>query len=387
VLNETDQTKAESTTQNGKESSADYDGSKASTSASESIPTIESQNVTQGVIIRPPVPEMRDVERIPEVVDPWAVRGVPDAHKGSGRQLPWVIEELLLSQSATLVSAQPHAMKSLSWLAACMEAPLTGKVWGHFGAPKVDSTLFIETEDPQWLVEARIVGLTKGLGLKETDDIPGFHYVCVGPFDFLNEKDHITKIIEKHQPKFIVLSTLQNLLANRSWLSQQDMQPIMAAIIQFSRMSPIILVTHSPQDNSQRRAAGTITQAANFATLLHYQKTFSKTKGTGANVKMDSKAGMGGRTFSLKLVTGGPVKDPGSVRKLVYEEAALAGSPGKEAVMAELAADPSASASEIAERAEVSARYVQHIMKEVRDSRKQPRGVSLPASSRGVRSA
>ena len=53
-----------------------------------------------------------------------------------------------------------------------MEAPALHTVWGHFKAPNVTSTLFVETEDPAWLVEARVRGLAKGLGL--SSDTPGF---------------------------------------------------------------------------------------------------------------------------------------------------------------------------------------------------------------------
>src|SRR5579864_2041046 len=43
-------------------------------------------------------------------VDGWTARSFQDAMKGSQGKPPWVIEDLLLAQSATLVSAQPHAM-------------------------------------------------------------------------------------------------------------------------------------------------------------------------------------------------------------------------------------------------------------------------------------
>src|SRR5438270_1868760 len=131
--------------------------------------------------------------------------------KGSGVKPPWVIEDLSLSDSATLVSAQPHAMKSLSLLSAALEAVTKGTVWGHFSAPEVNSVLYLETEDPVWMVEARIRGLAKGLGIEEASDVSGFHYACVGPFDFLGEQKRMNNLIQQYAPKFIVLSTLQNL--------------------------------------------------------------------------------------------------------------------------------------------------------------------------------
>src|SRR5205809_1905524 len=51
----------------------------------------------------------------------WEVRTLADALNIREEQPPWIIEDILLEQSATLVSAQPKAMKSLSLLYACLE--------------------------------------------------------------------------------------------------------------------------------------------------------------------------------------------------------------------------------------------------------------------------
>jgi hypothetical protein len=58
-------------------------------------------------------------------------------------------------------------------LAACLEAVVFHKVWGHFDAAAVKRALFNETEDPRWLVEARIGGIAKGLLLAPGDSVPG----------------------------------------------------------------------------------------------------------------------------------------------------------------------------------------------------------------------
>ena len=162
--------------------------------------------------------------------------------EASSQKPPWVIEDLLMEQSATLVAAQPHSLKSLS-LDACVEAVAKKKVWNQFAAPNVKATLFIETEDPPWLVELRIRGFAKGLGLTDEDTLPGFHYACVGPFDLVSEEDRIRRLVERHGLNFIVISTLQNLLAGKNWISQEDMQPIMAMIVRLSRRRPVILLT------------------------------------------------------------------------------------------------------------------------------------------------
>jgi hypothetical protein len=160
----------------------------------------------------------------PRLAPDWEVKGFQDAIAGVSQRPSWVIEDLLCSQSATLVSAQPHAMKSLSLLYACLEAVVMGRVWGRFPAPDVKSALFIETEDPAWMVETRIRGFAEGLGIRKDDEVPGFHYACVVPFDLIKEESRLLDLLDKHNPQFMVLSTLQNLLVGRDWNRQEDMQ-------------------------------------------------------------------------------------------------------------------------------------------------------------------
>jgi len=303
--------------------------------------------------------------------DRWIARGFQDAMKGSEERPPWIIEDLLLAESATLVSAQPHAMKSLSLLGACLEAVTTGKVWGHFAASGVDSVLFLETEDPAWMVEARVRGLAKGLRIGEKEEVPGFHYACVGPFDFLGTDNRIEELVKKHAPKFIVLSTLQNLLYGQDYNRQVDMQPVMAGMIKLARLSPLFLVTHSPWDRRQKRAAGTVTQTANFLTAMHYEKRVTRKTGeTFVHVSVDSKAGALETDFSLKLETAGNPRDPGAVRHVVYTGKGWPKGDGKEAILAELAENPDASPKEIAERTGMTERYAQKIIKEHDEAKK-----------------
>ncbi len=301
----------------------------------------------------------------------WEVRGFQDAMKGSDEKPPWVIEDLLMEQSATIVSAQPHAMKSLSWLAACLEAVTKQTVWGHFDAPNVKNVFFVETEDPPWMVESRIRGLAKGLGIGKDEPVPGFYYACIGPFDLLKEEKNIRKLIENHQLDFIVLSTLQNLLAGRDWLSQQDMQPIMAMIIRLSRECPIVLLTHSPWDKKQKRAAGTVTQTANFLTTMHYEKVLKRKTGeTFVHVQVDSKAGAVETDFNLKLIAEGDPSDPGCVRGLAYAGEGWPKGIGKDAVLAAIEENPTASPKEIATITGMGVRHVQKIIKNCKPTRK-----------------
>ncbi len=294
----------------------------------------------------------------------WQICDFQHAMRSSLEKPPWVIEDLLLEQTATLVSAHPHAMKSLSWLYACLEAVVKKQVWGHFKALNVESVLFVETEDPSWVVEARIKGFAKGLGIAETTDVPGFHYACVGPFDLPNTEHYIVSLIEKLSPNFMVISTLQSLLAGRDWKEQTDMQPVMAAIVRLSRACPIVLLTHSPWDSHQRRAAGTVTQTANFLTTMHYKKAVNqKTKETFLHVLTDSKVGALETNFSLKLLTEGDPRDPAGVRGVEYVSEGWPKGLGKAAVLAAIEDDPDASPKEIADRTGMGVRYVQKMRK------------------------
>jgi hypothetical protein len=295
----------------------------------------------------------------------WQIRGFRDAMEGS-QEPPWVIEDLLMEQSATLVSAHPHSLKSLSLLYACLEAVVKKQVWEYFAAPNVTATLFIETEDPPWLVEARIRGFAKGLGLGNEDTVPGFHYACVGPFDLVKEEDRIHGLVKEHSLSLIVISTLQSLLEGKNWISQEDMQSIMAMIVRLSRRCPTVVLTHSPWDKRQRRAAGTVTQAANFLTTMHLQKTVIPKSGeTFAHIVLDSKAGAFETNFSLKLVTENGGRDPGSVRRVVFAGKGWATGLKRDAIEAALEDDPDASAKDIAEQVGVSQRYVEKIKKKL----------------------
>jgi hypothetical protein len=144
------------------------------------------------------------------------------------------------------------------------------------------------------------------------------------------------------------------------------MQPVMAAILRLTRQCcPIVLVTHSPWDRSQRRAAGTVTQTANFITTMHYEKMQNRKTGeTFAHVLVDSKAGAVEGDFHLTLTTEGDKANPESVRGIAYGGVGWPRGIGKAAVLAAIEDDPEASPQEIAERSGFGERYVQKIMKE-----------------------
>lgn len=291
---------------------------------------------------------------------PWAAKTLRDATEAATNEPPWVVKGLVLEQSATLVSAQPHSMKSLSWLAAAMQAVAEQKVWGHFDASNAERAMFIETEDPLWMVEARIRGIAQGLGLRNSV-LNGFTYLRPGPFDLVKEESTLRTLITRHKPNFVVLSTLQNLLGNRNFKEQADMAPVAAAVIRLSEGSPIVLLTHSPWDKKQRRAAGTVTLSANFGTTLHYAK-IEKEGTTFAHVKLDSKAGSGDSDFYTKVESDGDLNNPASVRNVLY------GGKGwprgmKEQAIQEIVADkPDSSPQEIAEEVGCTDRYVRTVL-------------------------
>jgi hypothetical protein len=299
----------------------------------------------------------------------WSILGLEDAFQDCERP-PWVIEGLVMTETVTLVSAHPHAMKSLSWLYASLEGVMTKKVFGHFPAPDLDNVLFIETEDPEWLVKKRIQGFAKGLRLKEGSRIPGFRFTCPGPFDLAVQVGMLEGLINEHNLDLIILSTLQNTLEGRDWKEQKQMAEVMAKLVIIARLCPIVVLTHSPQDLRQKRAAGTITIGANCATHIHYEKAVDHKAGdTFVNLTVDSKAGATETQFALRLL-----RDPkdgdevSSVRGLVYAGTGTRGRLNKKkAVHDVLQESPNASSEEIAKEVGCSERYVQMIRGEEKD--------------------
>jgi hypothetical protein len=330
---------------------------------------------SETVSSRLPATQSTKVVDIPAPYMPsgWQICDLGDALSGSGQKPPWIIQDLLLAETATQISAHPHSMKSLAWLAAAIESVATHKVWGHFDASSVFSSLFIESEDPKWLVEDRIRGIATGLGLQDIDDAPGFHYLRAGPFDLVNLELTLQQIFEYYQPDFVVLSTLQSLLSGRDWNEQSQMQAVNAAILRLASHAPIVLITHSPWDRRAKRAAGSITQAANFVTTAHFEKVkTTNSADTMVHVSVDSKVGSEQTDFTLKLETEGEGKQK-EVRRIVYEGSGWPKGGGREAVLSAIEDDPDATTTEIAERVGVSPRYVQKLKEEGKPKKKTRR--------------
>jgi len=300
----------------------------------------------------------------------WEIHGLTDAFKDA-ESPPWVIKDLVMSGTLTLVSAHPHGMKSLSWLAASMEGVHTRKVFGRFEAPTLKNVMFIETEDPEWLVKKRIQGLAKGLKLPEGATLPGFHYTCPGPFELIKHRVQLERLIEKYKLDLIVLSTLQNLLGGRSWKEQDEMADLMAMLVKVARKCPIVLLTHSPQDRSQKRAIGTITLGANCATHIHSEKS-EKGGSTYVHLTVDSKAGATDTDFSLMLHADRKDTDPvGSVRGLVYAGKGNRGKTIEQQVREAIAENPEATVAELAEIADCDDSYVRKIQKKLEKEQKK----------------
>ncbi len=295
----------------------------------------------------------------------WPILGLKDAFKDA-EMPPWAIQDLVMSATVTLISAHPHGMKSLSWLYACLEGVLTKKVFGHFAAPNLNNVLFVETEDPEWLVKKRIQGFAKGLGLKQGQNVPGFHFTCPGPFGLADEVKRFERLIDQLDLDLLVLSTLQNTLDGKDWNDQKEMAGVLKKLVNMARLCPIVVLTHSPQDQRQKRAAGTITIGANCATHVHYDKSIvHKTGETFVHLMVDSKAGATDTQFTLKLLRDEKDSDPvSSVRGLVYVGKGKKGKQNaKKAILDALEDDPAATCDEIAVLVGCSERYVQRIKK------------------------
>ena len=227
--------------------------------------------------------------------------------------------------------------------------------------------LFVETEDPEWLVKKRIQGFAKGLGLKKDANVPGFHFACPGPFGLTQEVRQLEKLIEQLDLDLIVLSTLQNTLDGKDWNDQKEMADVLKKLVKMARLCPIVVLTHSPQDQRQKRVAGTITIGANCATHVHYDKSIvHKTGETFVHLTVDTKAGATDTQFTLKLLRDEQDPDPvSSVRGLVYVGKGKKGKQNaKKAILNALEENPTATSEEIAELVGCSERYVQKVRKE-----------------------
>jgi hypothetical protein len=229
------------------------------------------------------------------------VRDISWALQNDGKPFPWAIEGLTVRTSASVTSGLPHGMKSFNWLAGCMELAYQQTLWGKFRAPAIQRTLFIESEDSELVLNARICGLLRGFGIRNLAEIPNFHYLRTGPFDLVAAQKDLKSLIAQVKPDFVVLSTLQGLLAGRDWNVQSEMAGVNKLVVEIGDMLPcgLMVITHSPQSHDAKRPAGTVTQLANYSTAIHFEKTR-----VGINVRVDSKFGSEHTNFCLNIETG-----------------------------------------------------------------------------------
>jgi hypothetical protein len=248
------------------------------------------------------------------------VRDISFALRGEGQPFPWAIEGLIVQRSANCVSGHPHAMKSFNMLAGCIELAHTQTLWGKFKAPAIKRTLFIETEDGEPLLESRIRGLLRGFGIKDVKELSNFHYARLGPFDLVKMEDQVIELIQHVKPDFVVLSTLQGLLAGRDWSHQHEMSAVNALLVRIGELLPggLVVITHSPLDADARRPAGTVTQLANYSTAIHFTKLGSS-ENTRIDVRVDSKVGSEETRFQLDVVTEkSPEGNGGEIRQIKW---------------------------------------------------------------------
>jgi hypothetical protein len=232
--------------------------------------------------------------------DQWRIYSGKLAIAGADDVPRCTIEGILAEKSGLLLSGLPHSCKSLLTLMAALQSVTTRQVWGKFRVPRsVKNVVFVETEDSLQLVKRRIRAFCKGLGIDYPP--PGFHFLRTGPFKLVEDGEaKLRAVIEKTHADLMVLSTLQGLIAGADWKEQRDMAPINAIGVRLQELCSLILITHSP--HNEKRAAGSVTQAANFSSLMHFEKHISE-NGTTVAVTLDSKeVGEQGK-FKLRLDT------------------------------------------------------------------------------------
>lgn len=257
---------------------------------------------------------------------------------------PWKIRSMMATGCGTMVSSHPHGMKSYTWLQAMMESSLSLPVWGHFESIGVKKALFLETEDPEWLVSQRVHRLAMGLDIKASDcENCDFVVGNLGPFDLVACRDYMRRLLDHYQPDVAVLSTLQGLLGGRDWKEQSEMQDVNALLVNLAHeYCPLSVITHSPWDRKQKRSAGSVTQAANYQNLLHYEKFPHYIK-----VKLDSKLDEASQ-FRIKVVTG-------KEKSLRFAWAVM---DGHEAIERYLSEHPDDTPQQVAEKFGCTDRYI-----------------------------
>jgi hypothetical protein len=294
----------------------------------------------------------------PTFPEEWKVSSLQEIVNGQLIEPRWIIEDLLLEQSGTLVSGLPHAGKSLNLLSAAIESVTTHKVWNRFDSSSVKRVLYIETEDPEVVVRKRIRGLVKGLQLDPKTLPEGFHLAVTGPFDITAMETQLNALIDFYKPDWVVISTLQGLLVDRDWKEQKDMSRVNAIFVRLARKCPIVVVTHSTWNKENKRAAGSVTQAANFLTLIHFEKKIAADGETTTTVSLDSKMGGEFPEFDLKLETEVVAGKP-DVRRVVYAPHEPS---KKEQILAYRKENPKASVKEIAAQVGASEKHVRNTL-------------------------
>jgi hypothetical protein len=267
---------------------------------------------------------------------------------------PWKIRGMMADGCGTMISSHPHGMKSYTWLQAMIEASLSIPVWGHFPSERVKRSLFLETEDPEWMVGQRVHRLAKGMGIK-VEDCENCDFVMgnLGPFDLVKCRDHMRRLFDRYKPDAAVLSTLQGLLGGRDWKEQSEMQDVNGMLVNLSHeYCPLSVITHSPWDKKQKRSAGTVTQAANYQNLLHYEKFTNFIK-----VKLDSKLGEGSQ-FRIKVLSTGE-------DNILFRWASLDGAAAIADYLAEHLDDP---AKQIAEHFGCTERYIRQLRSNLKEN-------------------
>jgi hypothetical protein len=213
---------------------------------------------------------------------------------------------------------------------------------------------FVETEDSRAVIQNRIKGLLRGLGI---DRLPnGFSYQRIGSHNLVKNFDEFRAGVlapdkKGVTPKLVVISTLHNLIPGVDLKNPGgDLSVLNSFWTRLSDDCPTVLLTHSPH-SGEKRAIGGVMQQANFESSLHFVKSRD---GRSITLTPDSKLSGDEKPFRLRI----DVED-GEVRRFVYAP------PTKgEQVREYIAANPDATTGEIADALECSKKTVQRAIKE-----------------------
>lgn len=232
----------------------------------------------------------------------------------------WVVEDLLVSEEATLLAADGGTGKSM--VAMAISLAVSGydeTVFGPHGlrVMKHGPVIHVDEENSRALVIQRM----HALGFDPKKHLPNLEYVWHGGVDLLNEPEKLYEEALEIEPVLVVVDSLSRTALGVEENSNTDMTKLMkAGIIPIARHTgaAVLVVHHSAKDGTGSRGAGAIRNSADQE--ISMVKAKSQGLDTGRINVFPSKPRR--RTEHLQLELEGDMEADGYIRvnRIMEEE-------------------------------------------------------------------